>query len=51
MKAKSTALTVKYLAKLGSREQSTTDTFHLFWVKDKWTWTLDDNRVAACTAA
>jgi hypothetical protein len=49
VRAKATALTVKFTVKRGLLEQSSTDTVHQFWVKNKWTFTLDADGFAACS--
>lgn len=49
--AKSTALTIEYVLKRGAAGSKITDTVHVFWVKNKWTFVLAHERIAACTDA
>ncbi len=50
VKAKSMALTAKITAQQGQLEDTATDTFHVFWVKNKWAWTMDSERFDDCTS-
>ncbi len=48
VRVKSIALTVKFTTVLGSVTQTTTDTVHVVWVHNKWTWVMDQALVDKC---